>query len=233
MWATIADISAKLGSDWTLVGGLMVQLHAFEYGGDNHRPTRDIDILADARRVPSATEHVSRALTELGFRLLPSTSIIEPEVAFVFERDGLTVDVLAPDGIKPGNLPLTTEGKRTVPIPGGTQALRRTEVVTVSFDDGTETYVRCPTLIGAILIKARAIRVHDRTQDQREDLIRLLSYVEDPLTTGESLAKTERKWLHQAAKLLRPNEDDLRDVFSADQLGRARAAYRLLATPPS
>jgi hypothetical protein len=127
LWKTIGDIAGKLGSDWTLVGGLMVQLHAFEYGADAPRPTQDIDILADARQVPSGTEQVAQTLTELGFQLLPPTSLIEPGVAFVFERDGQTVDVLAPDGIKPDGLPLTTRGMRTVPIPrwdAGAEALR-------------------------------------------------------------------------------------------------------------
>jgi hypothetical protein len=56
LWRTIGEISGEFGNDWTLVGGLMVQLHAFEHGTDVPRPTMDIDILADARRVPSATE---------------------------------------------------------------------------------------------------------------------------------------------------------------------------------
>ena len=210
----------------------MVQLHAFEQGVDVPRATTDIDILADARRTPSATEIVSQRLVELGFRLLPPTSLVEPDIAFVFERDGQTVDVLAPDGIRPDELPCTTAGMRTVPIPGGTQALNRTEVVTVKIG-AVQAAVRRPTLIGAILVKARALRVHDRPEDQREDLIRLLSYMEDPIAAGASLAKTERKWLLQAEALLRPDDDDLRDILSASQLQRARAAYRLLVIPPT
>lgn len=231
LWQTVGAIAEGLGTGWTLVGGLMVQLHAFEHGGDVPRSTRDIDILADARRVPSATEEVARSLIELGFRLLPSRSLIEPEIAFVFERDGQRVDVLAPDGVKPDRLPRTTQGQRTVPIPGGTQALKRTEVVTVRLDDGTEASVRRPTLIGAILIKARAIRVHERREDQRQDIVRLLSYLDDPLAAGRSLRKSERRWLIQAARLLRIDDDDLRDLFPDERLALARVAYRLLSNP--
>jgi hypothetical protein len=110
--------------------------------------------------------------------------------------------------------------------------LSRTEIVTVKLDDGTEVRVRRPTLLGAILIKARAIRVHDRPEDQRQDLVRLLSYLDDPVATGEGLTKSERGWLSRAGGLLRLDEDELLDVFSAEQLARARAAYRLLINPP-
>lgn len=57
--------------------------------------------------------------------------------------------------------------------------------------------------------------------------------MEDPIAAGAILAKTERKWLLQAEELLRPDDDDLRDILSASQLQRARAAYRLLVIPPT
>lgn len=46
IWRRVLSLADELGPDreWTLVGGLMVQLHAFEHG-DEPRPTADIDLL--------------------------------------------------------------------------------------------------------------------------------------------------------------------------------------------
>lgn len=45
----------------------------------------------------------------------------------------------------------------------------------------------------------------------------------------DELSDTERRWLRKAADRLRLEEDDLYDIFSAEQVRRARAAYALLA----
>jgi hypothetical protein len=68
--------------------------------------------------------------------------------------DGLMVDVLAPDGVKPP--PTVGAGRRAVGIPGGSQALARQEEVAVTIGD-RELVLRRPTLLGAILIKAAVI----------------------------------------------------------------------------
>jgi hypothetical protein len=40
--------------------------------------------------------------------------------------------------------------------------------------EGVASRVRRPTLLGAVLLKARALPVHSRPEDQREDIITLL-----------------------------------------------------------
>jgi hypothetical protein len=68
LWRTVARIAQALDDQdvrWCLVGGLMVALFAIE-AGQISRPTADIDILGDARQRPSATESITRQLTELG-----------------------------------------------------------------------------------------------------------------------------------------------------------------------
>ena len=49
LWRAVADLSERLPSGWVLIGGLMVQLHAIEHGVVDVRPTRDIDVLGQAR----------------------------------------------------------------------------------------------------------------------------------------------------------------------------------------
>jgi hypothetical protein len=84
--------------------------------------------------------------------------------------------VLAPDGLKG---PAMIDGQfQTIQIPGGSQALRRVETVELVLG-GVRTPVRRPTLLAAILVKARSLMVHRETEAQREDLIALLALMSD------------------------------------------------------
>ena len=133
LWEAVAKLANYLPPQgWCLVGGLMVQLHAFEHVA-SPRPTGDIDLLGDARARPSVTEHLGNAIDELGGELVepPST---DPQLGQRFAIDGQVIDVLGPDGLKAA--PRTLGKQVTVQIPGGTQALHRSESVEVSIDDG-------------------------------------------------------------------------------------------------
>jgi hypothetical protein len=61
VWHQALGLLGELERDWTLVGGLMVQLHATRYGVGGIRPTVDIDVLADIRQRPSAIERIGRS----------------------------------------------------------------------------------------------------------------------------------------------------------------------------
>lgn len=174
LWSEVGRLARQvLPGDWTLVGGLLVQLHAFEAGEANVRVTTDVDILADARRI-DGFERIVQALRADGFELQdPSPD----EIGHRWERDGLVLDLLAPEGLRES--PRVMGRIRTVQIPGGTQALARTEVVEVEID-GLTCRLRRPTLLGAILMKARSLRVHADPDAQRADLVLLLSLVPDP-----------------------------------------------------
>jgi hypothetical protein len=109
-------------------------------------------------------------------------------------------------------------------VPGGSQALARQEAVTVRLGDRT-FIVRRPTLLGAILIKARSLMVHHDPEAQREDLLLLLSLVDDPRTMADALKKSERGWLRDAAERL--GLDRAANV-GAERIRLARLALRLL-----
>jgi hypothetical protein len=132
LWALVLSLADKFGPDreWTLVGGLMVQLHGYEHD-DDPRPTADIDILGAARRPPRMTETLAAMLVELGAEIAdPPRS--NPKLGYRFEFEGETVELLGPDGLRAD--PKTIAGLETFQVPGGTQALHRTEVVLVSLD---------------------------------------------------------------------------------------------------
>lgn len=98
LWDDLGRLVAQvLPADWTLVGGLMVQLHAYEAGEMGVRVTTDIDILGDARK-QKAIEKIARALDDDGFELEPPSPT--DGVSHRWRRGELIVDLLAPDGLR-------------------------------------------------------------------------------------------------------------------------------------
>ncbi|MBS1881779.1 MAG: hypothetical protein JSS97_02345 [Actinobacteria bacterium] len=228
LWRLVLSLAEEFGAEreWSLVGGLMVQLHGFEHD-DDARPTADIDLLGAAGRPPKMTEKMASRLIELGAEIVdPPRS--HPKLGYRFELEGETVELLGPDGLRAD--PQTAPGLTTFQAAGGSQALRRTEVVLVSLDGAAPIAVRRPDLLGAILIKARVVakRRKDKLASDRQDLLRLLGYVEDPRALAGDLAKTERSWLLGVEEEIGFDDAVLADLFPASALQRASQAFILL-----
>ncbi len=218
LWQAVGELAVRLPPGWVLIGGLMVQLHAIEHGMVDVRPTRDIDVLGQARP-PGALPAIDAALRDDGF----DPHDPDPDgYGYRYERGGLVVDVLAPDGIKPP--PALAGGVTAVGVPGGSQALSRSETVVVRVGDGSFQLKR-PTLLGAILIKARSLMVHSDPASQREDLLRLLSLVDEPRELAGALRESERRWLQRAETRL---DFSAVSLLATDAQRRAELAYRLL-----
>jgi hypothetical protein len=219
LWSEVGRLADEVLADgWTLVGGLMVQLHAVEAGETDLRVTTDVDIVADTRAA-GRFQRIVKALTEDGFELRDPGPF---EIGHRWERDGLVLDLLAPDGLRED--PRVSGRVRTVQVPGGTQALERTEVIEVEID-GVARRLRRPTLLGAILIKARSLLVHDDPDTQRADLILLLSLLDDPRVAARQLKGRERGWLRDAEGALALDDPDL---AGPARTRRATAALSLL-----
>jgi hypothetical protein len=82
-----------------------------------------------------------------------------------YERDGIIIDLLAPDGMR--KPPALSDGVKAIGIPGGSQALTRAEPVRVITRERSFVVLR-PSLTGAILIKARSLMVHGATRPVSE-----------------------------------------------------------------
>jgi hypothetical protein len=121
-------------------------------------------------------------------------------------------------------LRLTTRRRRAC---GGSQALARTETVKAEIN-GVVVRVRRPTLLGALLIKARSILVHADPDAQRADLVLLLSLIEDPSAMAEQLKGRERSWPRKCDTQLGLDDPILMAPFPRAWVQRARLAYRLL-----
>ena len=85
-----------------------------------------------------------------------------------------------------------------------------------------------PDLLGAILIKARAVDIDDTPENQRLDLALLLSFVDDPAALATELRPSERGWLRRRQEM----DDPGAECWSAlplDDRQRGLFALRTLA----
>lgn len=191
MWTELFELERSCGVAWTLIGAHMVALHGWANGRDQIRPSRDADVLVDARALTGATAKVSSFLSDREF-VLDGAS---PDgVGHRFTHGAVSVDVLGPDGVGE-KADLTTLGDaHTVRVPGGTQALRRSSSVEVRSRD-VSGLIPLPDLLGSLLVKVRAISVGRTPDAQREDVAFLLSLILDPDAVASDITPKERGWL--------------------------------------
>jgi len=223
LWEVLLELAELRPSGWTLVGGQMVFLHAIEQGAAVPRVSTDLDVLVNARVLAGGVREFVAAIEDRGFGLVGAS----PEgLAHRYERNGVSVDVLAPEGLGQRADLTTTPPGRTLQVPGGTQALERTELLPVSAA-GRVGFVPRPSLLGAIIGKAVAVDVDDVPDAQRTDLALLLSLVDDPIALRLQLTKKDRQRLSRRAEMLdrKARYWAAVDLAAAD---RGHAALRLL-----
>jgi hypothetical protein len=221
LWCDLVDLAAEHPHGWTIIGAHMVALYAWE-AGLSSRPSDDVDVLVNVRLVSDGTELVSRFLLQRDYEL----EVTDAEVAHLFRRGVGQVDVLAPDGLGARANLKTVSPHRTLRVPGGTQALNRSVPVEIRTRQ-VEGEVPRPDLLGAILVKVRAIGVDDLPDAQRGDVALLLALVDDPDRLRRELSRTERGWLRRHGYFGDPS-DERWDSFPADDPERVAIVYRRL-----
>ena len=195
-------------SNWTLIGAQMVMLHAWANGVAPTRTTGDLDVLVNVRALAGATARFSRQLLDLGFEL---DTVTPDGRAHRFSRGDVRIDVVAPDNVGRRADLTTVPPGRTIEVPGGSQALRRTEHVEVRLGDEVGNLPR-PSLLGAILLKARAVDANPEPERHLSDLAFLLSLAGDPHRLLEQVDGRERRYLRARRMLLDPNHAAWRSV---------------------
>ncbi len=211
-WLALNELAALVPVNrWSVVGGQMVAIHAARFGVVPLRPTTDGDIVVDVRAFGRhAMTEIADVLLTLGFAVEMS-----PEGVTRFRRATAKIDLLAPDGV--GANVLTSPPGHAVQAPGATQALERSENLTVRVDDA-EFEIRSPSLLGAIIAKAAACAIPG-TQDERlrhqQDLALLLTLAaRSPIRLlAESLTSKDRSRLESALKVW--IDDDLHRAWLA------------------
>lgn len=92
LWNALLDLGAIVSSEWVLVGGQMVLLHAIEHGAAWPRVSMDLDVIVNARVKASVREFVTE-IEAIGFVL----DGMSPELlAHRYRRGAASIDVLAP-----------------------------------------------------------------------------------------------------------------------------------------
>lgn len=245
-WPAVAELAAVLPTEsWTLVGGLMTQLHTIHNGFGIVRPTNDIDIVLHIETTRGLPAETAAALRSIGYGLL---DFIDPRdnTAHRFARGGDVIDLVnnspEADGDEEGDVvdvliadhpaPRITEkllGREMVRIEGGTQALKRTVTARVEIDPGAVTTISVPRPFGAAILKAAAYRTDSRDRARHlADAAALLACIEDPFAEREGVTGSDRSRLLTLQREL--TDDHVAWLGLPDgKRNDARAALRLLS----
>jgi hypothetical protein len=222
LWNVLLDLVETAVVPWVLIGGQMVALHAWRSEGETPRRSRDGDVLVNVRRKPTGTRVLAEHLDKEGFEFQgPSRLGFGQE----FTRDGVSIDILAPDHLGPRANLETLHNALTVAVPGGTQAIQRAETIAVRLGSRTGA-IPVPNLLGAILLKTEAIAVDDVPEAQRRDVGLLLSLVEDRDRLAGELTRAERRLLQRYPEFTDPASSAYEGLGAARE---AAATYRRLA----
>lgn len=241
-WPNVAELASVLPTDrWTLVGGLMTQLHTVHHEVGVVRPTNDVDIILHietSRGVPDAT---ATALEAIGYRLQDA---VDPRnnTAHRFVRGTSKVDLVAGAAedeivdvlISDHPAPKVIErlrGRDMVRIEGGTQALRRTINARLELEPGAITTISVPRPFGALILKAAAYTTDSRDCDRHLfDAAALLACIQDPFSERDDFTGSDRGRLATLEKALPDGHPAWRQLSEPDR-SAAEAALRILCAP--
>lgn len=201
VWQSLLELRERHPEGWTLIGARMVTLYALEYGRTPPRFSLDADALINVRLIPLGTQRFSKLLLQLKYEMVDVSGFGH---GHRFKRGGVLIDVLAPDGLNAVKRRVTIPPLYTVEVPGGSQALQRTEVVEIALGDARGKLPR-PNLLGATLVKTRAIAVDDAKESQRLDTAFLLTLVPDPQELAATITASEKGWLRAQPELNEPD----------------------------
>ncbi len=223
LWNTLIELTDLRPGEWTLIGGQMVFLHAIERAATPPRVSTDLDVLVNARIVTGGVAEFVAAIELRGFNLEGAS----PEgLAHRYRRNGVSIDVLAPEGLGPRTDLTTTPPGHTLQVPDGTQALNRTAPLPIHTTKSAG-HVPRPELLGAIIAKALAVDVDDAPDAQRLDLAFLLSLVENPLDVADRTTSKDRRRLRSRTELADPQHAAWQ-LLAPNQRDRARATLAIL-----
>ena len=175
-WQTVIDVaSTGIAKNLTLVGGLMVAVHARRAGIVMRRPTDDMDALVDYWADRGSLVGTQVALRSIGVELIPGG---EQAHRFV-NTDGRKVDIMVADHL-PSRMRPRLAQRPAFRAPAGEQAIRRRDVYTLTFDSGAQVELGVPDELGALVAKGAAYIVDTRDRSRHlDDAAVLLACVTD------------------------------------------------------
>lgn len=214
---------------------MIVIVLAYEHDTHSWRlsQTKDSDIVVDVladRTVLSAT---TQTLQAQGFTLDASIGSGNDVSRCTFSSYKSQIDVLCPSDATPDMLD-TTDGMRSIAIPGGRRALRSARPVNLYIaEDCYDVELRVPNVAGAIMVKAAAA-IDERTSDgQRhlDDIAFLLGLPFDVRTVADDLEPGDSDLLNQLRPRLTNPTDPVWEQCPAEHRDRALTSYETLIRP--
>lgn len=120
-WPQAAELVEAISGDrWTLIGGLMVQLHVAHAGLAIQRATTDVDMVLHIETGAITFPDAKGALEGLGYEIqLP---FAKGRPVHRFTRGDDRVDVMVADHLAPAHVP-EVSGRKLFQVPAGTSAL--------------------------------------------------------------------------------------------------------------
>ncbi|WP_109506572.1 hypothetical protein [Nocardioides speluncae] len=236
-WPNVAEIASVLAPGaWTLIGGLMVQLHGVSRGVGVVRPTNDVDIVLHLDPLRAVPDLVADALESLGYRLLlPLDNRAEHAHRFVRGRAHVdlvtkreTVDVLVAEDVAPRPTD-RIRGRTLMKAEGSGQALRRLFQVRLTIA-GRRTTLTVPSALGALVLKAAAYQADSHNPERHlHDAAVLLCCLDDPYADREALSPPELERLTALAASMPDSHPAWQPIPAAIRTD-GQAALRLLTS---
>lgn len=234
-WKQLLELHDALPpKSWTVVGGLMVRIHASHARVHDTRSTRDVDAVLHLETGVITYSQAARTMDQLGYS--HQVPVDDQGPAHRFTRpNGEHVDLMVADHLSPSRRPRF--GRHSVmEVPGATSMLRyHTVDCVIRDDDGAERIAfSLPDTLGALSLKGGAY-LNDSRDRQRhlEDGAVLLATVEDPDQLRGRMQGNDARRVRALVKGIK--EGRIARSFPADQgrrieqVGEALSAGRIAA----
>lgn len=187
-WPSAFELARLLPQgSWTLVGGLMVKLHAEMAGLPSSRSTVDVDSALHLETKAITFSEAAAILAGAGFTLNTDT-----RHAYQFDRGSDRVDLMCSDRQSIWRQP-RHGGRPLFGVPGATRALQQTIDVDVLTETGTLRLV-VPSVRGALVLKGAAYLEDSRDRSRHaEDAVMLLACMVDGEEVLRGLSQRSRR----------------------------------------
>ena len=228
-WPQVVEIVQAIPhTQWTLVGGMMVQLHAAYAGLRLTRTTRDVDMILHIDSGAATFAGVQQELERLGYVLREPVGDGPVHRFARGSRGAETIDVMVADRLSPKQHPKAL--RRTVfAVPGGTSALRKTVNCEVTAG-GIAVVFSIPDVLGALVLKGAAYVEDCRDRDRHlDDAAVLACAVTDPIGDCARMIGSDRRRIGALWKVLQ-DVDHKSWIATGTDARRGHAALRVLVS---
>lgn len=231
-WPQAVELVGVISGDrWTLIGGLMVQLHIAHAGLAIQRVTTDIDMVLHIETGVITFPAARDALEGIGYEIQLPFARGNP--VHRFTRGDDRVDVMVADHLAPAHVP-EVAGRKLFQVPAGTSALRKTLNCTIEREAERSVTFSIPDALGALVLKSAAYKEDSRDRDRHlDDAAFLACTVEDPSREAERLEGSDRARIQLLATELEDASHRSWQLVPEEMRGYGRDALAIMSRDPS